>query len=78
MLIHLCKDTYNNLKENNKLKFLDNVNNIKLKLYNNCEKNFTRISDKSFNELEMLNSQKETFNHILEAFNNPHTLNYKK
>ena len=73
MLIHLCKDTYNNLKENDKLKFLDNVNNIKLNLYNNCEKNFTRISDKKFNELEMLNSQKETFNHILEAFNNPHT-----
>ena len=73
MLVHLCKDTHNILKENDKHKFLENVNNITLNLYDNCEKNFTRISDIKFNELEMLNSQKKTFEHILEAFNKPHT-----
>ena len=73
MLIHLAKKIYNDLKENDKLKFLDNINNIKLNIYDKCEKNFTRISDKHFNESEALNSQAKTFTHILEAFNNPHT-----
>ena len=73
MLIHLAKKIYNDLKENDKLKFLDNINNIKLNIYDKCEKNFTRISDKHFNDFEALNSQAKTFTHILEAFNNPHT-----
>ena len=29
MLIHLCKRIYNDLKDNDKIKFLENVNNIK-------------------------------------------------
>ena len=73
MLIHLCKRIYNDLKDNDKLKFLENVNNIKLNVYDKCEKNFTRISDKHFNESETLKSQQKTFTHILEAFKNPHT-----
>ena len=73
MLIHLCKKIYNNLKDNDKIKFLEDINNIKLNVYNNCEINFTRISDKQFNETEALKSQQETFSHILEAFNKPHT-----
>ena len=73
MLIHLCKTIYNNLKDNDKIKFLEDINNIKLNVYDNCEINFTRISDKKFNETETLKSQKETFSHILEAFNRPHT-----
>ena len=73
MLIHLCKKIYNDLKDSDKLKFLKNINNIKLNIYDKCEKNFTRISDKHFNESETLNSQKKTFTHILEAFKNPHT-----
>ena len=73
MLIHLCKNIYKNLKENDKIKYLENVNNIKLSVYDKCEVNFTRISDKQFNELETLNSHKETFNHIQQAFKNPHT-----
>ena len=73
MLIHLCKRIYKDLKDNDKLKFLENVNNIKLNVYEKCEKNFTRISDKHFNESEALNSQQKTFTHILEAFKNPHT-----
>ena len=68
MLIHLCKTIYNNLKDNDKIKFLEDINNIKLNVYDNCEINFTRISDKKFNETETLKSQKETFSHILEAF----------
>ena len=64
---------YNDLKDNDKIKFLENVNNIKLNVYEKCERNFTRISDKHFNESETLNSQKKTFTHILEAFKNPHT-----
>jgi hypothetical protein len=73
MLIHLCKSIYNNLKDNDKIKFLEDINNIKLNVYDNCEINFTRISDKKFNETGTLKSQKETFSHILEAFNKPHT-----
>ena len=73
MLIHLCKAIYNNLKDNDKIRYLENINNIKLNVYDNCEKNFTRVSDKKFNEIETLKSQKETFSHILEAFNKPHT-----
>ena len=53
MLVHLCKTIYNNLKDNDKIKFLEDINNIKLNVYNNCEKNFTRISDNKFNELEI-------------------------
>ncbi len=73
MLIHVCKRIYNDLKDNDKIKFLENVNNIKLNVYEKCERNFTRISDKHFNESETLKSQQKTFTHILEAFKNPHT-----
>jgi len=73
MLVHLCKTIYNNLKDNDKIKFLEDINNIKLNVYDNCELSFTRISDNKFNETETLRSQKETFRHIIEAFNRPHT-----
>ena len=58
MLIHLCKTIYNKLKDNDKIKFLEDINNIKLNVYENCEKNFTRISDKKFNETETLKVSK--------------------
>ena len=73
MLIHLCKNIFINLKENDKLKFLEDIKNVKLNVYENCEKGFTRISDKRFNESEALKSQKEIFEHILASFANPHT-----
>ena len=73
MLIHLCESVFNNLKENDKLKFLENINNVKLNIYENCDKGFARISDKKFNVNETLKSQKEIFDHILTSFANPHT-----
>ncbi|MBF95812.1 MAG: Carboxymethylenebutenolidase [Alphaproteobacteria bacterium MarineAlpha9_Bin4] len=73
MLIHLCKTVLNNLKNNSKLKYLENIKNIKLNIYDNCEKGFTRVSDEKFDENEALKSQKETFEHILASFKQPHT-----
>ena len=73
MLIHLCKTVLNNLKNNSKLKYLENIKNIKLNIYYNCEKGFTRVSDEKFDENEALKSQKETFEHILASFKQPHT-----
>ena len=73
MLVHLCKQVYENLKIKNKLKFIDGINNLQLNVYENCEKGFTRIPDKAFNENEYLNTQKLTFQHFTKAFNSPHT-----
>ena len=73
MLVHLCKQVYENLKMKDKLKFVDGINNLELHVYEDCEKGFTRISDKAFNENECLNTQRLTFQHITKAFNNPHT-----
>ena len=64
---------YENLKMKDKLKFVDGINNLELHVYEDCEKGFTRISDKAFNENECLNTQRLTFQHITKAFNNPHT-----
>ena len=71
-----CKHSqsnYDGLKKNDKIKFLENVNNIKLLLYKQSYRNFTRVSDKNFDEDQALKSQKETFDHIKASFNKPYT-----
>ena len=73
MLVHICKEVFDDLKIKDKLKFLEGVNNVKLSVYDDCNKGFTRISDRSFNETAYLNCQKKTFDHIVNAFKNPHT-----
>ena len=72
MLVHLCKQVYENLRVKDKLKFIDGINNLQLNVYENCQKGFTRISDKAFNEDEW-KIQKLSLHHITKAFNNPHT-----
>ncbi len=73
MLVHLSQSNYDGLKKNDKIKFLENVNNIKLLLYKQSYRNFTRVSDKNFDEDQALKSQKETFDHIKASFNKPYT-----
>ena len=59
MLVHICKEVFDDLKIKDKLKFLEGVNNVNLSVYDNCNKGFTRISDRSFNETAYLNCQKK-------------------
>ena len=73
MLIHLCKNIYQDLIAKDKIKFLENINNINLNIYEGCQRSFTRISSDNFNEEETLIAQKKTFEHILAAFKKPHT-----
>ncbi len=72
MLIQVSDETYEKIKINKKEKFIENVKNINLKVYNNCSTNFYRIADKNYNEEFYLNANKLTLNHIKKSFAKPH------
>ena len=73
MLIHLNKSTSDFLKNEKKEKFIKNIKNIDVQLYENCSNNFYRISDKNYNaEISRISFDK-TLQHIKEAFAKPHS-----
>ena len=73
MLIHLSKPTYTYLVDNEKAKFIEKVNNIKLRLYDTCQNNFFRMSDKNFNSDYYTQAETLTLEHVDAAFKKPHS-----
>ena len=72
MLVHLSNKYYQELKKKNKNSLLEDENNITLKLYDKCNDNFYRMSDKNFIEEYYRMSESLTLKHIVESFKKPH------
>ncbi len=72
MLIHLNNNYYKNLKDNNKNIYIENTNNVNLRLYEQCNMNFYRISDVNYNEEYCKQAEDLTLKHIDTAFKKPH------
>ena len=73
MLIHLNKSTNDYLKNEKKEEFIKNIKNIDVQVYENCSKNFYRISDKNYNAEVSRISFDKTLQHIKKAFAKPHS-----
>jgi carboxymethylenebutenolidase len=73
MLIHLNHQMLQSLEKENKKKFIYNIKNINLQIYENCSPNFYRIADKNYNRNASLNSYEKTLAHIKTSFAKPHT-----
>ena len=73
MLIHLSKDIYKEIKNNDKIQYIEKMQNINLNIYDNCHKNFFRISDKSYDEKITSQANKITLKHIKDSFAKPHS-----
>ena len=73
MLIHLSKDVFERIKLDDNLKFLENINNIKLHIYENNKQDFYRRSDLNFDAASAKNASNITEKHISESFQNPHS-----
>ena len=73
MLIHISREINDKIKLNNKDKFIKDINNIDLVIYEDKKKNFFRKSDINFDFHATLAANKKTEEHILECFKNPHS-----
>ena len=73
MLIHLNKKNYDFFEKENKLDLINKIDNIKIKIYDNCNINFYRIADKNYVHAAYLNSFDNTLDHIKKSFAKPHT-----
>ncbi len=72
MLVHLNKNCYKSLQDNKKSIFIEDTNNIDLKLYEKCNTNFYRISDVNYNEEYTKKAEDLTLSHINTSFKKPH------
>ncbi len=73
MLIHLSTMSYDNIKNKGKIEYIENVNNIDLKIHE-ASTNFYKISDKNYDEEKSIIASKQTIQHIAKAFKNPHNI----
>ncbi len=73
MLIHLSTDIYKEIIKDKKNQYIEKMQNINLNVYDNCNRNFFRISDKSYNEAIASEANKLTLTHIKNSFAKPHS-----
>ena len=61
------------LKMKKKKAFIKNIKNIDVLVYENCNNNFYRISDRNYDAESSRISFDKTLNHIKKGFDKPHS-----